>query len=124
MDEKNILKQRIVFSVIVALIAGIIFMGSQIIILQKESNNAQLDINGRQFNDKVLNFMKLFVTKVLKADKEIDFDTRLQLENAIRDINDNNIKLQWDKFTSSKSEEDAQKEVKNLLEVLLYKIKT
>ncbi len=75
------------------------------------------------FNEKVINFLDLFIEKVLKAEKEIDFDTRLEIENAIRQIGDQEILDQWNKFVNSRDEETAQKEVKNLLEILVKKIK-
>jgi len=40
----------------------------------------------------------------------------------LRDLNDEEILSQWRKFTESKIKEDAQEEVKNLLQLLLAKI--
>jgi hypothetical protein len=73
-------------------------------------------------NLKVVNFLKLFIDKVLKADKEIDFETRLQLENGVRDLNDKEILAAWQKFTASKTEQEAQLEVNNLLTLLVGKL--
>ena len=74
-------------------------------------------------NQKVLDFTKLFIDEVLKANAEINFDTRLKLENAVRGLNDQDILTQWQKFTDSKAEGEAQLEVKNLLETLVGKIR-
>lgn len=74
------------------------------------------------FNVKVVGFAKLFTTKVLSADKEIDFETRLQLENSVRATGDQEILEQWNKFTNSASEQEGQANVKKLLEILLNKM--
>ena len=75
-----------------------------------------------QYNTKVLAFTKLFVAKVIKAQGDVSFDDRLKLENAVRDINDKAIFDQWQKFTSAKTDSDAQQAVKDLLEMLVNKI--
>jgi CRISPR/Cas system endoribonuclease Cas6 (RAMP superfamily) len=64
------------------------------------------------------------IEKVLKAEKEVDFETRLKLENAVREINDKEILNQWIKFTESKTEDEAQNNIKNLLDLLVDKIQT
>lgn len=58
-----------------------------------------------------------------KAEIEIDFDTRLKLETAVGNLNDEEILNQWQKFVDSKIEAEAQEEVKNLLEMLVNKVK-
>jgi hypothetical protein len=73
-------------------------------------------------NERIINFLKLFITKVLKAEGEVDFETRLKLENAVREIQDKEILDQWTKFTESKTEEEAQRNVKDLLEILVNKL--
>jgi len=73
-------------------------------------------------NERIINFLKLFIAKILKAEGEIDFETRLKLENAVREIQDKEILDQWTKFTESKTEEEAQKNVKDLLEILVNKL--
>ena len=80
-------------------------------------------IKARQINEKTLNFTRIFVVKILKAEKEVDFETRLMLENSVRDLENSEILAQWQKFTNSKTESEAQEEVKILLEMLVNKIK-
>ncbi len=70
----------------------------------------------------VLNFIKFFIEKVLKAENEVDFETRLKLKNAVRNLSDEEILNQWNKFVESKTENEAQEEAKNLLEMLINKI--
>lgn len=75
-----------------------------------------------QINQGVLGFTGLFIDKVLKAQGEIDFDTRLKLESAVRGLNDDRILSAWLTFTNSATEQEAQNAVKNLLGILVNKI--
>jgi hypothetical protein len=75
-----------------------------------------------QYDQKVLDFTKLFIAKVLKADGDVSFDDRLQLETFVRNINDKTIFDQWQKFINAQTPLEAQIEVKNLLEMLISKI--
>jgi hypothetical protein len=47
----------------------------------------------------------------------------LKLEYAVRDLADGEILKQWNEFVNSKTESEAQEQVKNLLELLVNKIK-
>ncbi|HNZ55683.1 MAG TPA: hypothetical protein PKN73_03115 [Candidatus Paceibacterota bacterium] len=73
-------------------------------------------------NTKVVGFLKMFIDDVLLAQQEVSFDTRLKLENAVRDLNDSEALAQWDKFINSKTEAEAQQEVKKLLSMLVNKV--
>jgi hypothetical protein len=73
-------------------------------------------------NAKTASFFKMFTDDVLMAEQEVNFDTRLKLENAVRDLKDNQVLAQWDKFINSRTEIEAQQEVKKLLSVLADKI--
>lgn len=97
-------------------------MGMKYLSAQKELRQTQAAMETRKTNEKVLEFTKLFVAKVLKAETEVSFETRLQLENAVRNLKDEGILAQWQKFIESKTEAQAQEEVKNLLEMLVNKI--
>lgn len=79
-----------------------------------------LDLKVRK--EKVVDFTKLFIEKVLVVDEEVNFETRLELENAIRGLKDSELMDQWQKFINSETEVDAQKEVKTLLKLLVGKI--
>lgn len=74
-----------------------------------------------QANLKVLNFRNLFTENVLLADREIDFDTRLKMETAVRDLQDPEILTQWKIFTETESREDANTQAKKLLRILINK---
>jgi hypothetical protein len=75
-----------------------------------------------QNNEKVIDFGKMFVNKILKAEGEVSFEDRLVLENAVRDINSQLVFDQWQKFVNAGNETVAQIELKNLLELLVNKI--
>ena len=109
-------------SVIVVLAILTILFGVMYFNTQKELIKTKTYLQTENINAKTLAFTKLFITKVLKANQEIDFDTRLGLENSVRDLGNNQILVQWQKFTDSKTEAQAQIEVKNLLEVLVNNI--
>lgn len=73
-------------------------------------------------NEQVLAFATLFIDRVLKAEGEIDFETRLKLESSVRDLNNDEILVAWQQFTDSQSEQQAQQAVKRLLSVLVSHI--
>jgi len=90
--------------------------------IQKELLIAKEALKIQKINAKTLNFTKLFIEEVLKAKTEIDFETRLKLENTVRGIDDEEILKQWNEFLNSKTESEAQDRVKNLLDLLIGKI--
>ena len=116
-------RKTILITIILLLIAGNFYFAYGYLSVQKELRLTQSKLETQQINEKVLEFSILFIEKVLKAQTEVDFETRLKLENAIRDLKDEEILAQWQKFTESKTEVQAQEEVKNLLEMLVSKIK-
>jgi len=117
-------KVKIILIVIVLLLAASsLFLGYSYFSVQKQLQQVQMRVENQQFNNKVLNFAKIFIGKVLKAKTEVDFETRLQLENAVRDLSDQEILTQWQAFVDSQTEAEAQDKVKDLLEMLVNKIK-
>ena len=129
LNPNSILKRSICLAnlfwpvIILILIVGNVFLGINYFSLQKELRQTQAVLETQKTNDKVLEFTKLFIEKVLKADTEVNFETRLKLENAVRNLEDEEILAQWSKFVESKVEAEAQEEVKNLLEILVSKIR-
>lgn len=75
----------------------------------------------KQVNQKVLDFRNMFTEKVLLSDKEVDFETRLSLETAVRDLNDQEIFAQWQAFVNSQTQADATLQAKVLLNLLIQK---
>ena len=115
-------RKTILLIIILVLAAGSISGGYKFFILQEDLRQVQEILATRQINENVLKFAGVFIEKVLKAEMEVDFETRLKLENAIRDLDDKEILTQWQKFTESKTETEAQDNVQNLLEMLISKI--
>ena len=116
-------KPKITLIIIFIFLVSSVFFGVKYFAVQKELRQTQAVLEIQKTNEKVLEFTKLFIEKVLKAQTEVDFETRLKLENAIKDLKDEEILAQWQKFTESKTGVQAQEEVKNLLEMLVSKIK-
>jgi L-cysteine desulfidase len=115
-------KQKIILiAVVVILLAGNVFLGCNYFYAQKQLQIIDQRLKVQQRNIEIATFTKLFIEKVLKAETEVSFEDRLKLENAVRDLNDDNVLKQWEKFTSSKTEPEAQEAVKNLLDVLVEK---
>ena len=108
-------KEIIPFLAIIVLIAIVIVLGTQYYIQGKTLVLAENTVKTLQYDQKMLDFTKLFVTKVLKADGEVSFDDRLLLENTVRAIDDKAVFDQWQKFVNAQSSLEAQIEVKNLL---------
>ena len=122
--NKDMNQSKIVLIIIILiLLAGNMFFGIKYFAVQKALRQTQIALETQNINEKVLDFTRLFIEQVLKAETEVDFEMRLSLENAVRNLNNEEILAQWEKFTESKTETEAQKEVKNLLELLVNKIK-
>jgi hypothetical protein len=99
-----------------------VFFATQYYLVKNEIKVIQKIENTKKVNAKVVAFARLFIEKVLKAKTEVSFEDRLKLENVVRDLGDEEILSQWEKFTASKTEIDAQQNVKDLLGILMNKI--
>ncbi len=116
-------KQKIVLIIIILiLVTGNVFLSVSYFFAQKNLQITTQQLKNQKNNEKIINFANLFITKVLKAEKEVSFEDRLKLENAVRDLHDEEILVQWEKFITSKTEAEAQDAVKDLLELLVKKI--
>lgn len=116
-------KTRLVLIIVI----GILLIGNVYFALnyfQERKDVAMLEASQAktELNTKVIDFTSLFIKKVLQANSEVDFDTRLSLENAVRDLKDPEIMGLWQNFINSKTEAEAQNNVKALLGVLISKI--
>lgn len=116
-------KNRIAFIVILGvLIVSNVFFGLNYFLLKNTVQNLELKQLKVDTNTKVLHFTSLFIKEVLQSEKEVNFETRLLLENAVRDLKDEEIRGEWERFTSSNTETEAQESVKRLLGILIEKI--
>ena len=105
------------------LLIATVFFGMQYFTLTQELNKLQNTQSKVELNGKVIDFASMFITKVLQADKEVDFETRLSLENSVRGLEDEEIISEWQHFVGSKTEAEAQESVKDLLGILINKIR-
>lgn len=112
-------KRITIIIVIAVLLAGNAYFANGYLTAKKESASV---MQVKSVDEKTLEFTKLFISGVLKADQEVDFETRLKLENMVRNLGDKEILAQWQKFVESKTELEAQGNVKDLLEVVVNKI--
>lgn len=114
--------QVLLYAIIVILLAVIIFLIFQVVDLSNNLKSARDFFKVQQMNTKTIDFTRIFIDKVLKANGEVSFEDRLRLENAVRDIGNKELLDQWTKFTGSKTEQEAQVEVKDLLNLLINNI--
>ena len=107
--------------VVVVLLVLIIILGLRYFSLREELLSAQTRAEANEINREVLGFAGLFVRDVLQTEDEVDFETRLKLESAVRNLGDEEILTKWKSFIDSKDNNSAQKNVKDLLEILVDK---
>jgi len=114
---------RILLAVIVIL--GVISAGSiaKYVALKSDSTVNARVLTEYRYNDKVLEFMKTFIVKVLKAENEVSFEDRVTLENQVRDLKDQEITSTWNSFVKAQTELQAQDAVKKLLRLLVEKVR-
>jgi hypothetical protein len=103
----------LVLLVLIALTANVFLV--RVIMKEREVAEQQ------QINTKVLAFRDMFTQKVLLADGEVDFDTRLALETSVRNLNDTEVFAGWQVFTKSADKTEATANAKKLLELLIRK---
>jgi hypothetical protein len=116
-------KKRILIIVFIgALVIGNAFFAFNYFSISKELETVKRAETKTELNTKVINFTEMFIKKVLQTNTEVDFETRLSLENAVRDLKDEEVMTEWQNFVGSKTEADAQNSVKKLLEILVTKI--
>ena len=115
-------KKRIVEVLMFVLILGNAFFGYSYFNTSKKLQTIESAQAKVEVNQKVVDFTSMFIKKVLQAEKEVDFETRLFLENSVRDLKDDKIMAEWQNFTGSSTEAEAQNSVKKLLGILITKI--
>ena len=122
LNNRLSLKRLSLIIICLVLLTGNIFFAAKYSTLQKELEETKQTVKTQQINERVLSFTELFISKVLKAEEEVSFEDRLKLENSVRALEDEEILAQWQRFIETTTEEQAQNEVKNLLEILVKKI--
>ncbi len=115
-------EKRFIAILIIILILGNVFFAYKYFAFYKELQTIKSTQTKVELNQKIINFASMFIKKVLQAEKEVDFETRLSLENAVRGLKDEEVMAEWQNFTVSKTEAAAQNSVKKLLGILINKI--
>ncbi len=122
--QSGILDKTRLFSniLLIILVAGNIFFSIQYTESLKQQQIQKEDNIGT--NIKVSRFLKLFVDVVLNTEtgKTISYDSRIKLENDVRDIQDAAITAQWDKFVNSADGKVAQENATALMKMLTNKL--
>lgn len=85
---------------------------------QKLSNKVSVQKNIIDNERELSDFFAFFITKVLVSNGDITFDDRLELENRVRRLGDEEVLERWERFTHAGTEAEAQEEVRGLLGVL------
>ena len=117
------MNRKIIITILLILsLIGNAFLVGNYFLLKTNLVKAEKTIRQERTNKKIAEFATIFIDKVLRAGEDVDFEERLILETSVRDLGDDEISSQWRKFTESKTKEDAEREVKNLLELLFKKI--
>ncbi|MDD2758651.1 MAG: hypothetical protein PHD72_04810 [Patescibacteria group bacterium] len=109
------------FTLVIFLLAGNIILGWGYFVAQKQNRALQSQILTQKQQGKSLLFLQTFIQKVIRSEGEVSFETRLKLENEVRDLGDDKILAQWQAFVNSQTEAEAQKNVKALLGLLTDK---
>ncbi|GIW66667.1 MAG: hypothetical protein KatS3mg095_0565 [Candidatus Parcubacteria bacterium] len=112
--------KKIVIAIIILLLFNFYFAWKY---FNSQKALSQISSVYSEINQDVFNFTKFFIENVIKTDNEVNLETRLKMENDVRNLNDKEILDKWDKFVNSKTEDEAQKNVRELLLILVEKIK-
>lgn len=116
-------KARMAIIVTITLLASlVVFLLIECFLFATDLKITKASLKEQEISGKSAYFANLFINKVLLSTGTIDFESRLQLENAVRDLNDKEILTQWQKFTNSQGDAETQKTVGNILKLLINKM--
>lgn len=116
--RKDIIKNVLIVILLLTNIAAVYFISLQ----ATNASNLQKVIDKQKTNTNVVVFTQALIEKVLKSTSPVDFETRLSLENMVRNLNDKAILDEWNNFVNSSDSNQAQIEIKSLLDLLVKKI--
>lgn len=108
--------------VVAVLLISNAFTVYQLLESKKEAGRLREELAASAAKRPIMEFNQLFVEKVLGAEGEVGFETRLELENKVRELGNAEILAQWNKFVNAHTESEAQAEVKGLLSRLAAKM--
>ena len=82
-------KKRIFIIIVFGILIIVnVFLAFKYVSIAKELQEVKSNQTKVEFNSNVINFTSMFIKKVLQANIEVDFETRLSLENAVRGLKD------------------------------------
>lgn len=117
------MQKRLIVIITISLLSAIaIFLAVECFLLASELNSVKASLKTQETNAKAVFFAKLFIDNILLSSGTVNFDERLKLENAIRDLNDPEIFAKWQKLTSSSGNAETQQIVGSILKMLINKI--
>ena len=114
--------EKILTVLVIILALSSAYFLTQYFLSKAQLKEANQIIKAQQINEKIIAFTQLFVDKVLSGQTEVSIEDRLQLENTVRGLNDQEIFDQWQKFVKSGIGEDSQQNLNKLLKLLVTKI--
>ena len=117
------MKQKQIYLIIIIILFAInLFLGIKYFNANKELKETKNTTAVQEEKTKFAEFNKTFISEVLQTESKVNYDTRLKLDKMIEDINDEELTAQWQKFTESKTEKEAQEETVKLLELVAERI--
>ena len=114
--------EKILTVAVIILMLISVYSLTQYFLARADLKEANKIIKAQQINTKIVVFTQLFIDKVLSGQTEVSFEDRLQLENAVRDLNNQEIFDQWQKFVKGGISEEGQQNLSKLLKLLVSKI--
>jgi hypothetical protein len=116
------MRKSLIIGIIVSLIALNICLAWQWVFTVREIKLLNEEAVRNRKSHQIIIFTQLLTDTVLSQNREISFEDRLDLEKAVRDLNDQEIFDQWQKFTKSTGDIETQKNFTDLIKLLLIKM--
>tara|TARA_Y100000310_G_scaffold191145_1_gene191144 strand:+ start:1827 stop:2198 length:372 start_codon:yes stop_codon:yes gene_type:complete len=111
-----------IYIIIAVLLLISLYSFFRFISIRSDLVTLQNEVVQQETNESIIGFTNLFIEQVLQTESEIDFESRLELENTVREIEDEEILEVWRAFVESRTEQEAQDNVVTLLIILINKI--
>ena len=113
--------EKILTAVVVVLTLFSAYLSTQYFFDKAQIKKDNQIIKAQTKNENITAFTQLLIDKVLSGQAMVSFDDRLQLENAVRNLNDQEIFDQWQKFVKAGTTQDGQRNLTLLLKLLIAK---
>ena len=114
--------EKVLIALVAVFVLASAYLLTQYVLAKTQLREVNKIVKAQQINDKIVFFTQLFIDKVLSGQTEVSFEDRLQLEKAVRELNDQEIFDQWQKFVKGGTEQEGQQNLTKLLKLLVIKI--